>query len=80
MHIPLVGKSFPTEPSGLFQIGNIVGYLFIAYGVIDEVAREVLVIGCHIHEAVAREIEEYHFLFAGFQFLHLAYGGGDGVA
>ncbi len=50
-------------------------------GIVLEVAGEELVVGGHVDESVAREVEEYHLLLAGLlATLGLTDGGGDGMA
>lgn len=69
---------------GLFLIVEVVEVpddFFVGEGVVDEVAVEEFVVRCHVDEAVAGEVEEYHFFLACFlAFERLADGGGDCVA
>lgn len=61
--------------------GDVAVDFLVGERIVHKVAGEIVVVGRHVDEAVAGEIEEDDFLFAGlFAFEGFAYGGGDGVA
>ena len=63
------------------EFGEVAGKVVGGEGVVLEVTGEEFVVGGHIYQPVARQVEENHFLFAGlFAAVGLTDGGGDGVA
>ena len=67
--------------SDLGHVLQVAGDLCVGDFVVAEVATDVTIVGGHVDEAVAAEVEEDHLLLAGFLgFERFAYGGGDGVA
>ena len=55
--------------------------ILVTHPVVDQVSVQVLVIGAHVDQAVAGQVEQDNLLFAGLlAFLGFSNGGGDGMA
>lgn len=54
-----------TDTAGLFQFGEVLRDLFVRERIVLQVAGKVFIIGGHVDQAVAREVEQDHLLLAG---------------